>query len=76
MKVMCINNSGAEMLTEGNTYMVIKVFTPIIVEYGYLLEEVKSTHYTGAFLASRFIECSEEAETETIREYQTEPLNT
>lgn len=66
MKAICINNSGVKELKEGNVYTVIKVLPPVFIHEGFLLQEIKSKHYTGAYLSNRFIPCSEIDENEII----------
>jgi len=78
MKAICIDagyksNSGtnggyAKNLVEGMIYTVIKIIPPFIDEEGYVLEEVKSSHPLGAFLASRFVPLSEIDEASMVRE--------
>lgn len=78
MKVICIDASENEFLgptglVEGETYTVVKVIPPIVKHEGYLLDEIKSNHYTGAFLSKRFALVSEIDEMELLKERESEP---
>ncbi len=67
-KESCHPNSIITKLVEGNIYTVVRQLLDNGGDLSYILEEVKSCGYMGAFLATRFIPVSNIDEKELIKE--------